>query len=208
MLKYTPKMKGILLILFLFTFNLVSAAEADTIINLRTGGPEKSSVQKSESESYKYHVALSIDVFNFLTSKAYVSAEVPLSKLNSIVAAYGNYVFEGINVTNTSTKIKSKYEREQVFGLGFRQYLPYIETKEKTPYYLQAQIFTGNALKFNNDSKSTYYPVQYKAAALNFGYLSIKHRGLFYGFDGGIGVENVQISYFWYRIGFEAGFAF
>jgi hypothetical protein len=31
---------------------------------------------------------------------------------------------------------------------------------------------------------------------------------LFYGLDVGIGVEKVHISYFWYRIGFEAGFAF
>ncbi len=211
-------MKSLLLLVFVFIMNLCMAqTQNDSIVIVNKNGPnilnndtaDVNTISDNGLEQYEYRAAISIDIANFLTSQIYLSLEIPFSKRVSGVLQFNNLLYQGINVVRTSTIESKELIRNQMYGLGIRLYNKDKSTKGRSAWYVQPQIYLGNADVLTGLVIPKYRTNNFSAGALNVGYSGIKHRGLFVGFDAGVGlikIVNLDNKIF-FRLGLEAGFA-
>jgi hypothetical protein len=160
-----------------------------------------------DTEQYEYHAALSLDIANFLTSQIYLSLEISISNKVSGILQFNNSIYGGLNVVRQNEP--EEFIRNQMYGLGIRLYGKDKNSKLRSAWYVQPQIYIGNAEVLTGLVIPKYRTNNFSAGALNVGYSGIKHRGLFIGFDAGVGlikIVNLDNRVF-FRLGFDAGFA-
>lgn len=212
-------MSRLILAFLICSFNICLAqVRKDSVMIVNKVGPtiiKKDTLVSNNSASelkeieYQHHAAISLDLANFLTSSVFVNFEVPINSKVSGILQYGNLLYNGINVTRNSTSDKKDYYRNQIYGLGLRFYTKLNKTKERSPWYIQPQLYTGNADIATGQLIPKYRTYQFISSAINVGHNGIKHRGLFLSYDAGIGVISVQSikRMLYFRLGLEVGFA-